>query len=113
MASLDQLVAEVQRKRQLIAALEAQIQEDRRAIDDVIASLFGRGQLSRRQQEVILLLRQRLSNKEIADNLKISVRTVKFHVSTLLEIFDKQDRSGLAQLTEAEIRAATMKHSGE
>jgi DNA-binding NarL/FixJ family response regulator len=40
--------------------------------------------LSRREREVLESLLQNLSNKEIANKLNISERTVKFHVSNLL-----------------------------
>ncbi|MGH9728518.1 MAG: LuxR C-terminal-related transcriptional regulator [Candidatus Acidiferrales bacterium] len=42
------------------------------------------GTLSRREKEVLDPLLQNLSNKEIASQLNISERTVKFHVSNLL-----------------------------
>jgi DNA-binding CsgD family transcriptional regulator len=51
--------------------------------------------LSHRQQEVLRALLQDGSNKEIAAKLNISVRTVKFHVSALLEKFNVQSRVGL------------------
>jgi hypothetical protein len=38
---------------------------------------------------------QNLSNKEIATKLNVSVRTVKFHVSTLLEKFEVRGRVDL------------------
>ena len=40
--------------------------------------------LSRQEQEVLDSLLQNLSNKEIASKLNIAERTVKFHVSNLL-----------------------------
>ena len=43
--------------------------------------------LSRRQHEVLNAVAQNLSNKEIAARLNVSVRTVKFNVSTLLAKF--------------------------
>jgi DNA-binding CsgD family transcriptional regulator len=51
--------------------------------------------LSRRQHEVLVAIAQNLSNKEIAAKLNVSVRTVKFHVSTLLEKFDVRGRVDL------------------
>ena len=51
--------------------------------------------LSRRQYEVLSAVVQNLSNKEIAGRLNVSVRTVKFHVSALLEKFDVRGRVDL------------------
>jgi DNA-binding CsgD family transcriptional regulator len=51
--------------------------------------------LSRRQHEVLAAIAQNLSNKEIAAKLNVSVRTVKFHVSTLLEKFEVRGRVDL------------------
>jgi DNA-binding CsgD family transcriptional regulator len=51
--------------------------------------------LSRRQYEVLNAVAQNLSNKEIAGRLNVSVRTVKFHVSALLEKFDVRGRVDL------------------
>jgi DNA-binding CsgD family transcriptional regulator len=51
--------------------------------------------LSRRQREVLMNIAQNLSNKEIAAKLNVSVRTIKFHVSTLLEKFDVRGRVDL------------------
>ena len=51
--------------------------------------------LSHRQREVLQALMQEGSNKEIAAKLNISVRTVKFHVSALLEKFNVHSRVSL------------------
>lgn len=51
--------------------------------------------LSRRQQEVLGAITRNLTNKEVAANLHVSERTVKFHVSCLLEKFGVQRRSDL------------------
>jgi DNA-binding CsgD family transcriptional regulator len=51
--------------------------------------------LSRRQREVLANIAQNLSNKEIATKLNVSVRTIKFHVSSLLEKFDVRGRVDL------------------
>jgi len=57
--------------------------------------------LSRRQHEVLNFVAQNLTNKEIAGRLNVSVRTVKFHVSALLEKFDVRGRTDL--MLEAEM----------
>ena len=51
--------------------------------------------LSRRQQEVLSAVAQNLTNKEIAGRLNVSVRTVKCHVSALLEKFEVRGRVDL------------------
>lgn len=53
--------------------------------------------LSSRQRDVLRALMQDGSNKEIADKLHISVRTVKFHVAALFEKFNVRSRIGLAR----------------
>jgi DNA-binding CsgD family transcriptional regulator len=53
--------------------------------------------LSPRQREILQSVVRSLSNKEIASDLNISVRTVKFHVSSLLEKFGVESRNALAQ----------------
>jgi DNA-binding CsgD family transcriptional regulator len=51
--------------------------------------------LSLRQDQVLAGVTQNLSNKEIAARLNISERTVKFHVSALLQKFDVRGRVDL------------------
>jgi DNA-binding CsgD family transcriptional regulator len=67
--------------------------------------------LSRRQGDVLILLGENLTNKEIAQKLHICERTAKFHVSSLLRKFgvskrmdlvlevDRQRRNTLATVT--------------
>ena len=52
--------------------------------------------LSMRELEVLHLIAQGLGNAEIADRLAITVRTVKAHVSSLLQKLDLEDRTQLA-----------------
>jgi predicted ATPase/DNA-binding CsgD family transcriptional regulator len=58
-----------------------------------------RGGVTRRESEVLALVGQRLSNREIADRLYISVRTVESHVSSLLTklgVTERRDLVGAA-----------------
>jgi DNA-binding NarL/FixJ family response regulator len=55
-------------------------------------------EISRREREVLDLLLENLSNKEIAAKLFVSERTVKFHVSNLLSKFGVQRRAELIVL---------------
>jgi len=52
--------------------------------------------LTEREKEVLLLIAEGLSNKEIAEELHISVKTVKTHVSNLLMKCELEDRTQLA-----------------
>lgn len=77
--------------------------------EDLVSSLVGRTMkviegcsnakpqtsLSVRQDQVLAGITQNLSNKEIASKLNISERTVKFHVSALLQKFDVRGRVDL------------------
>ena len=77
--------------------------------EDLVSSLVGRTMrviedctnakpqtsLSLRQDQVLAGITQNLSNKEIANKLHISERTVKFHVSALLQKFDVRSRVDL------------------
>ena len=56
---------------------------------------IGSSDLTNRETEVLSLVREGLANKEIADRLNLCVRTIKFHVSSLLDKFDVGDRSKL------------------
>ena len=52
--------------------------------------------LTEREKEVLLLIAEGRSNKEIADELHISIKTVKTHVSNLLMKCELEDRTQLA-----------------
>jgi DNA-binding CsgD family transcriptional regulator len=53
--------------------------------------------LSSRQSEILLSVIRNRPNKEIASKLNITVRTVKFHVSSLLNKFGVDNRAELAR----------------
>ena len=54
--------------------------------------------MSKREQEVMELLMENLSNKEIGSKLHMSERTAKFHVSNLLAKYGVQRRADLILL---------------
>ncbi|HVH69818.1 MAG TPA: LuxR C-terminal-related transcriptional regulator, partial [Candidatus Dormibacteraeota bacterium] len=60
-------------------------------------SVHGQIRLTRREEEVLAGVSDSLSNKEIASNLNLSERTVKFHVSSLLAKFKVRGRMELAR----------------
>jgi DNA-binding NarL/FixJ family response regulator len=75
-----------------------------RFVDSVLAktthgaTMASGGRLSRREKEVIQGLLDNLSNKEIGSRLNISERTVKFHVSNILQKFGVRRRADLIVL---------------
>lgn len=52
--------------------------------------------LTQRETEVLRLLARGMSNREIADELLISVQTVKSHISSILEKLNARDRTQAA-----------------
>ena len=60
-------------------------------------SVHGQIRLTRREEEVLAGVSDSLSNKEIASNLNLSERTVKFHVSSLLAKFQVRGRMELVR----------------
>jgi DNA-binding CsgD family transcriptional regulator len=60
-------------------------------------SLVGSVELTRREQEVLASVVRALANKEIAASLNVCVRTVKFHVSSLLSKFHVRNRMELVR----------------
>lgn len=58
----------------------------------------GDEDLTEREKEVLLLIADGQSNKEIAEELHISIKTVKTHVSNLLMKCELEDRTQLAVL---------------
>ncbi len=59
--------------------------------DDNVGDVFG-GLLSRREQEVALAICSGMTNKEVANKLFISEKTVKSHVSNILLKLNLNDR---------------------
>src|SRR5258708_40016848 len=60
-------------------------------------SVHSQIELTRREEEVLAGLMNSLANKEIAANLNLSERTVKFHVSSLLAKFRGRGRMELVR----------------
>lgn len=56
---------------------------------------LGKPNLTQREREVLLAIQGHLSDKEIADKLNISYRTVKFHVSNILSKMKAMNRREL------------------
>lgn len=101
-----QLTDQLQRALQSIAAGGYWVPRTllSRFVDSVLAktthgaSMSSSARLSRREKEVIQALLDNLSNKEIGSRLNISERTVKFHVSNILQKFGVRRRADLMVL---------------
>lgn len=61
-------------------------------IDTARRDYVSRARLTRREQQVVEFLFRRLSNGEIANILRISERTVKFHVRNILQKLELSSR---------------------
>jgi len=59
-------------------------------------SAFLHKELTNREMEVLLLIAQGYSNQEIADDLFITLKTVKTHVSNILSKLEVEDRTQAA-----------------
>jgi DNA-binding NarL/FixJ family response regulator len=59
---------------------------------------------TRREDEILELVRRRLSNREIADFLRIRVSTVKFHLSNIFSKMHANNRRDLIEPPSAKLR---------
>lgn len=60
---------------------------------ELVGALRGRERLTPREREILKLLAGGLANREIAQRLGISERTVKFHVSEILARLEASNRA--------------------
>jgi predicted ATPase/DNA-binding CsgD family transcriptional regulator len=66
--------------------------------EDAMAERLARAGVTEREAEVLSALAGRLRNREIADQLYVSVRTVESHVAALLRKLGVADRMELAEI---------------
>lgn len=85
--------------RDLLRRTGRQVARDRRADADVPAGLRARG-VTAREHEVLGLVVERLNNRQIADRLFLSPRTVEKHVASLLTKLQAARRDDLALVAE-------------
>ncbi len=82
--------------RSLLRKLGAPVRQRRAGVDRVPGDLRASG-VTVREYEVLLLLAERMGNKDIGARLHISPRTVEKHVASLLAKTGLADRSALAE----------------
>ena len=88
----------------IVAAVETQT---RAASLPMSPDGLARAGVTEREREVLALLVVRLTNREIAERLGCSVRTVESHVSALLGKLGVHDRVTLAQIGPSLLRASS------
>jgi DNA-binding NarL/FixJ family response regulator len=85
-------VVMVQAAQESLEGLAGKVEALLQAGPSVVSSI----KLTRRQEEVLSGVMGSLANKEIANSLNLSERTVKFHLSSLLAKFCVRGRTELA-----------------
>jgi two-component system nitrate/nitrite response regulator NarL len=96
--SLDELKSAIDRvvsgehvcSPQLIGAMFRQLVELSR--DSIMAERASEVNLTPRERQILQLISERMSNQEIADELSVSLYTVKNHVHNILEKLQVDDR---------------------
>ncbi|WP_433528262.1 AAA family ATPase [Micromonospora sp. CA-263727] len=83
--------------RALLRRAGAPVGQRRRGVEEVPAQLRTAG-VTVREFEILRLLRERLGNREIAERLHLSPRTVEKHVASLLVKTGQTSRLGLSRL---------------
>lgn len=83
--------------RALLRRAGAPVGQRRRGVEEIPAELRSAG-VTVREFEILRLLRDRLGNREIAERLHLSPRTVEKHVASLLAKTGQQNRLGLRQV---------------
>jgi DNA-binding NarL/FixJ family response regulator len=63
------------------------------AVAALIAEHLGEEDLTRRELEVLQLIRDGYKNKQIADQLSISENTVNFHIKNIVDKLGANDRT--------------------
>jgi DNA-binding NarL/FixJ family response regulator len=76
----------------IAAALMSRVAEYAQLLDDVEAGVGEAADLTPREQEILYLIGQGLTNQQIADRLIIEVGTVKNHVHSILQKLDASSR---------------------
>lgn len=75
-------------------------------------AVSGPASLSPRQTEILHSVLCNRANKEIASKLNITVRTVKFHISSLLSKFGVENRTELARRAAGLLRPTVLESGG-
>jgi ATP/maltotriose-dependent transcriptional regulator MalT len=83
--------------RALIRRAGAPVGQRRRGVSEIPPALRAKG-VTVREHEILQLLTERLSNREIANRLHLSPRTVENHIANLIAKTGEPDRIALGEL---------------
>ena len=89
--------------RGLLRDAGVRVAQRRSGVDDIPPTLRAYG-VTAREYEVLLLLGDRLANREIADRLHLSTRTVEKHVSGLITKTGRPNRIALSEFAATTVR---------
>jgi DNA-binding NarL/FixJ family response regulator len=89
-----ELLAEEQQLHLRLKTIREEIDAEIRRIHQATAVSLG-NRYTEREQQIATLVRQRMRNKQIADQLNIAERTVKFHISSMLAKMNVKTRLDL------------------
>lgn len=89
--------------RGLLRDTGVRVAQRRSGVDEIPATLRAIG-VTAREYEVLLLLGDRLANREIADRLHLSTRTVEKHVSGLITKTGRPNRIALSEFAANTVR---------
>jgi DNA-binding CsgD family transcriptional regulator len=89
--------------RGLLRDTGVRVAQHRDGVEDIPPTLRSFG-ITAREYEVLLLLGDRLANKEIAERLHLSTRTVEKHVSSLITKTGRPNRIALSEFAANAVR---------
>jgi DNA-binding CsgD family transcriptional regulator len=89
--------------RGLLRDTGVRVAQHRDGVEDIPPALRALG-VTAREYEVLLLLGDRLANKEIAERLHLSIRTVEKHVSSLITKTGRPNRIALSEFAANAVR---------
>ena len=97
--SVDGLIEQIETRRARIRQLEREVAALQSQVSTILSTIVYAGPpLTPRQKQVLKMLVEDKSNKQIGAAVGISERTAKFHVSALLARYRKTNRRELGDL---------------
>ena len=94
-ADADEIISAIQAAYSGLVLLDPEVTEDlaQRIQPSVRSSPLPGDELTAREVEVLRMLAEGISNRQMAERLEISTHTVKFHISSILDKLDASTRT--------------------